>query len=83
MSKFFYGSSQNLLDLGAKVILEPPETFNKLPEAKALICMVNNPEIDIIWCENKRILEALTHPQDRRFKVWFLLDKYTAEEHFV
>ncbi len=82
MSQYFPGTSQDLLDLGARVILEPPDDFDKVPENKVLICMVDNPKVDIIWCDNKNELEALTRPRDRRFKIWFLLDKYTAEEHF-
>jgi hypothetical protein len=82
MYKYFSGSPQNLLDLGAKIILEPPETFDKIPENSVLICMIDAPIITSVWCDSKDVLDEFTRLWDKRFKLWFLLDRYTAEEHF-
>ena len=48
MGKYFIGSVQDLLDMGAHVILEPPTTLEKLPDGKALICIIETIQTSLL-----------------------------------
>lgn len=81
----FTGNTEELIHkLGAKIILEPPEKLEDLPENKALICMMDTDgPVFLGWCNDNHTFEMCTHPDNKRFKIWFLIAIDTAKAYFV
>lgn len=83
MGKYFTGSVQTLLDMGAHVIMEPPTKLEKLPDGKALICIIETiPDITITLCDSDERMHDCMNMFEKVFTLWLLLDKQVAEEYF-
>ena len=57
-----------------------PETFSKIPEGKALICVIDNGLFEAAaFCYDQREFEVFSHP-DGRPKSWILMDLEKTKE---
>jgi len=62
------------------MIIPRPTSFDKVPDSKALICVVDNGFFEAAgYCFSEREFEVFTAP-DPRPKTWLLMDKEKAEE---
>jgi len=61
--------------------IDQPESFDDVPDDKALICVVSNGAFEAAgYCFSDREFIAFTRPSDPRPKQWMLLDKKLAEK---
>jgi len=57
-----------------------PESFDEIPEDKALICVVNNGLFEAAgYCFSAEEFEAFVYP-DERIRHWLLMDKDKAQK---
>lgn len=60
--------------------VQQPDSFDGVPEDKALICVVNNFIFEAAaYCFSPEEFEVFTLPDDVRPKKWLLMDKVRAE----
>ena len=61
--------------------IDCPDSFEDVPENKALICVVENVLFDAAgYAYDKNEFEAFSRLDDQRPKRWILIDKEIAEE---
>lgn len=74
------GKAQMLCEQHNGVRLDgPPESYQELPEDKALVVVVNNGPFEAAGlCYNEREFDDFTSDSDPRPKEFVLLDKLTA-----
>ena len=62
-------------------LTKQPESFDAIPEGKALICVVDNGPFEAAgYCETQRDFDDFTDPKDPRPKNWVLMNKEDAEK---
>lgn len=67
-------------DYGAGIV-NPPSSFDQVPEDKALICVVTNPFFEAAgYCYDEREFAVFSNIRDDRPKTWLLMDKKLAEK---
>jgi len=53
-----------------------PMSFGRVPASKALICVINNGRFEAAgYIYNEREFKEMNNPDDRRDRVWLLMDK--------
>ena len=61
-------------------IVDQPESLARIPDDKALICVIANPMFESAgYCFDLAEFEAFTQPGDNRPRTWVLMDKDAAE----
>lgn len=75
------GKALQLRSLYNAEIIDKPESFEAIPEGKALIVIVDNTLFEAAaYAYSASEFEAFTNPFDERFKQYVLMDKKLVEE---
>lgn len=77
---YYIPNNEPIQNKGAESIM-PPNSFEDIPENKALICQVDNFAFKangLVFSKGE--YDAFTYPDDHRPKKWFLMDKEQAHQ---
>ena len=73
--------SAQIETLYGATLTKMPTCLSDLPDDKALVVVVGNPQFDAItYCYSDDELYAFNDPRDIRAKAWYLMDKEKAQE---
>ena len=74
------GKAAQIVEMYGGEIIPQPDTFDKVPQGKALICVVDNGLFEAAgYCFDSREFGEFTRP-DGRPKQWVLLDLIKAQK---
>lgn len=72
--------ASQLVNLYCAKIIKPPQSFNEIPDHRALVCVIENLMFDSAgYCYSEREYKVFAH-NDGRIKTWLLMDKLLVQE---